>query len=609
MAKQFVDLVAITLLGATSFVDVAGVPKDATVNYIYTETTPTTPQETTADLMTVNLYYIADRNDAGIYTGGEWEYMAIASVVSDVSEIEGGGIGDCYAVIKETAITDLTGTIWNVPNGWSAISGYGKFSLEGSAIFWNDGAYSIWCDTLCIGYQTSTTTKDNAIFVIAPTTGKLFENIPFTIRIAEGGTDATNPDLISWLETNAELVSEETESVIGTWVFNETPSHANEVIDVIVDGYFYVQRDYDSKYLKQYPLGRIIIQSTSNNSTFPIVMYDYPTLGNSQDSYRTEYNKQSGVWVSFAIVDGSGHGYIPTQSSDMELIRTIIINSDVTNTAFITWLKANATKVEETPEQPETPTKKFTRLYIGETVYSSKGKRFRKLQDTEYVEPSEPEETESIIGTWVFEDILDFSVYDEDPIFNTSATVAIDFTSNGENYNELGIYEFTASGWSISYQGDVNAYSVYSENKSPHWNWQSVDTKYHIIEITGGADIENETFITWLKANATKVGDSIVGTWVFNDTINNNLIGDERYEFDFTSSGGTFTYFRIYDESVNGWIGYGGTYDNSFGEHMAYTYDEYGWGRTDSNFQTIKILTEPTNETFINWLKANATKL
>ena len=102
MAKKFVDLAVITIAGVTSFVDVAGVPKDATVNYIYTETTPTTPQETTADLMTINLYYIADRNDAGIYTGGEWEYMAIASVVSDVSEIEGGGSGDCYAVIKET---------------------------------------------------------------------------------------------------------------------------------------------------------------------------------------------------------------------------------------------------------------------------------------------------------------------------------------------------------------------------------------------------------------------------------------------------------------------------------------------------------------------------
>ena len=132
MAKQFVDLVAITLLGATSFVDVAGVPKDATVNYIYTETTPTTPQETTADLMTVNLYYIADRNDAGIYTGGEWEYMAIASVVSDVSEIEGGGIGDCYAVITGTDITDLTGTTWRIKSGWSATDGFGQFAISGT---------------------------------------------------------------------------------------------------------------------------------------------------------------------------------------------------------------------------------------------------------------------------------------------------------------------------------------------------------------------------------------------------------------------------------------------------------------------------------------------
>lgn len=53
---------------------------------------------------------------------------------------------------------------------------------------------------------------------------------------------------------------------------------------------------------------------------------------------------------------------------------------------------------EEQPEQPETtPTKKFTRLYIGDTVASSGGRVWKKLS---------AEAQDELAGTWVFNNSL-----------------------------------------------------------------------------------------------------------------------------------------------------------------------------------------------------------
>lgn len=97
--------------------------------------------------------------------------------------------------------------------------------------------------------------------------------------------------------------------------------------------------------------------------------------------------------------------------------------------------------------------------------------------------------------------------------------------------------------------------------------------------------------------------ESIVGTWVFNDGVADDLdtITPNTFSFNFTSNGNSYTSFvtqyggefgmaQIYYDST---LAYGGDMDTSW-QNEAY--------------KTINITSEPTDEAFITWLKANATK-
>ena len=234
-------------------------------------------------------------------------------------------------------------------------------------------------------------------------------------------------------------------------------------------------------------------------------------------------------------IDGALN-YIVVDTIPTDNILITDVNANVINMYYIcdidrigtydgaNWNMYNATLIEDEAEavdvgspiayvvvtyadgKEETP-KKFTRLYLGDVAYSSNGKRFRKLQTEEYVEPSEPsepEETESVIGTWKFNDVVDFSAWDDNHPATTSPAVYvyIDFISNGSTYNTFFMSE-SSLGWGIGYLGETNVHGVCHTQNSKYWT--NKDVNYQTIEITGGADIENETFITWLKANATKI--------------------------------------------------------------------------------------------------------
>lgn len=100
--------------------------------------------------------------------------------------------------------TDLTGTTWNVPAGWSATSSYGKFSLD----YVYDGINLL---ELNIGYEIDfgeaearVSAKSNTVMLSGY--GNVVSSMPFTVQIT-GGTDATNLRLITWLRQNGELTS------------------------------------------------------------------------------------------------------------------------------------------------------------------------------------------------------------------------------------------------------------------------------------------------------------------------------------------------------------------------------------------------------------------
>lgn len=286
---------------------------------------------------------------------------------------------------EETPITDLTGTTWYIPSGWSASARYGQFYVEGTV----NGSNT---NFIAIGYNDENSLQDSISYLDAdvgiPKTITPTNDITLTIT---GGTDATNTTLSSWLQTYGELASEET-----------------------------------------------------------------------------------------------------------------------------------------------TPTKKFARLYIGETVYSSNGKRFRKLQDTEYVEPSEPEDTESIIGTWLLNKDLEYWTvagatsylmgYVKGYTYSTSGEIVSRYISGitysrytsdsaiqGVHYN-LNFYTSSGAhnfGYNLYYSNADNTYHGLNYDYIRTANFglinknsdEGVLLRTLIVEI----DPKKENFTKWLKANATKL--------------------------------------------------------------------------------------------------------
>ena len=97
------------------------------------------------------------------------------------------------------ATTDLTNTTWAVPAGWSAKHNYGTFSVDYNYEY---GTSSGSQTTLRIGFDNGS--GDNGDNIIGFSTESIYPATAFTIIIT-GGADATNPYLISWLESNGEL--------------------------------------------------------------------------------------------------------------------------------------------------------------------------------------------------------------------------------------------------------------------------------------------------------------------------------------------------------------------------------------------------------------------
>jgi len=100
------------------------------------------------------------------------------------------------------AVTDLTGTRWQFNDTITAEAQYGIFNLAAEA---SDSELSTWTD-LYVGYQFyrgEFTPIDNGVLWAPALTLPVGE---FTIT---GGIDATNSDLISWLQSNATQIQDE----------------------------------------------------------------------------------------------------------------------------------------------------------------------------------------------------------------------------------------------------------------------------------------------------------------------------------------------------------------------------------------------------------------
>ena len=108
---------------------------------------------------------------------------------------------------------DLTGTTWYVPSGWSATSGYGKFNIaDGQGDMQVDGEDFTHGGYIGIGYALSGSMRYTAkqdCFTFGESImgwGGGTNAQAFTITI-DGGADATNSKLITWLKQYGELLS------------------------------------------------------------------------------------------------------------------------------------------------------------------------------------------------------------------------------------------------------------------------------------------------------------------------------------------------------------------------------------------------------------------
>ena len=107
-------------------------------------------------------------------------------------------------------ITDLTNTSWIINEGWTATAGYGIFNIN---YIDSENDYQTENKKIALGYMrfnfdTLIFTDPTADYINlgGPSACEIGSSQTFTITIT-GGEDATNPDLISWLQENGNLVN------------------------------------------------------------------------------------------------------------------------------------------------------------------------------------------------------------------------------------------------------------------------------------------------------------------------------------------------------------------------------------------------------------------
>lgn len=131
-------------------------------------------------------------------------------------------------------------------------------------------------------------------------------------------------------------------------------------------------------------------------------------------------------------------------------------------------------------------------------------------------EPSESEEDEptdedSIVGTWVFDNVLDMSIATETvQYFNIDfylPNYSIPNSANDGLCHQFKYFKNSAERY-LRYiftpSSSVYHDTVYAYQRTYEYTGFN-DENYRTVTIVGGADINNEKFLTWLNANATKI--------------------------------------------------------------------------------------------------------
>lgn len=218
------------------------------------------------------------------------------------------------------AITDLTNTTWNIPAGWTASAGYGQFNVTNTM-------YGTISATFYIGYDFNAAEESiNAKANVVSNTvyGGVSNTNGFSLKIT-GGADATNPDLISWLETN------------GTQVIEEPPSSKETYFSIMSE----LAQTIAEKTGAELPLSIDEMIDALGSSSINIITFTI----NSYGTYQAEEGMTWYEWINSDYGGGDGYNWTcsSTTANVMNIAGTGKIQYNGTNVIGSDKIVANAT--------------------------------------------------------------------------------------------------------------------------------------------------------------------------------------------------------------------------------------------------------------------------
>lgn len=315
-----------------------------------------------------------------------------------------------------------------------------------------------------------------------------------------------------------------------------------------------------------------------------------------RQNFGTDYSRR--LWYGDLIVYDSNSGWIDT------IYKTINITKQPTDETLIDWIKSTTTTLSKV--------RKLTRLYLGDVVAKGTTRQLRKLT-------TEKPQEDSIIGTWLLNDRLNFSMISEISEMGRAINFNVNFSTavsiNG--YSEfvkltLGhsatVNEEVGGEYNLAYYYRVDSgYEVYSHYSAIYESEYWVNYTHRIITITGGDDINNETLKSFILTNGIRADESALGTWYFDSSPNYSSFSlSYKLAFRFGSNETVYTRVQKLNTFKEGYL-YVDVANNESVEQVKIYDRDSGW--TSQTYRTINVLFVPEGDLWGYWLKANATKI
>lgn len=213
---------------------------------------------------------------------------------------------------------------------------------------------------------------------------------------------------------------------------------------------------------------------------------------------------------------------------------------------------------------------------------------------------------DSIVGTWVFRDVISLYVFSN---HSRDVTITSYATYYGSSYTSfIGIGTANASNYLFLYLPNGSGVPVYSFSNNTYMNsWNG--------EIVINNEVDDVDFKTWLKANATKVVEEVydfTGEYrIFKPTLDINFASTQTvqtYQFDFNIYGGyNADYMSFVSDADKVTMSYSFTDEGSGGLRMMYRQsfgDESGTWLVP-RARIIYFQSNPDDPTFQQWLLDN----